>query len=262
MGDLEHGIKLIRELREISKKYPFQFAFKLQYRDLDTFIHPTMKNRDDIKHIKRFSETKLTQNELSILIKEIINNQFFTMATPFDEMSVDLIEHQNLDMIKIASCSFTDWPLLEKIVKIKKPIIASTAGATLEEIDRVISFLLHRNKDFAIMHCVGEYPTPDEKMNLSQITFLQKRYPGVRIGFSTHENPDKTDIIKLAIAKGASLFEKHVGLSNNKYKINAYSATPQQIDKWLLAAQISLQLCGEGDKRSPGVDVSNFKIAS
>ncbi len=252
MGDIEHGIKLIRAFGVVCKNYPqFKFAFKLQYRDLDTFIHPELKDRMDIKYIKRFAETRLSREQFDILIGEIRANGFMTMSTSFDEVSFDLIEDQNLDIIKIASCSFTDWPVLERAVSINKPIIASTAGASLDDIDRVVSFLSNRQKDFAIMHCVGEYPTSDEKMHLSQIDFLRKRYPNVRIGFSTHENPDNTDLIKIAIAKGANIFEKHVGLVTEKYPINAYSVTPEQADEWLSAAAYTVMVCGEGQSRLP-----------
>lgn len=252
MGDIRHGIKLIRAFGVVCKKYPqFKFAFKLQYRDLDTFIHPDLKDRMDIKYIKRFAETRLSREQFDQLIAEIKANGFMTMSTSFDEASFDTIESQNLDIIKIASCSFTDWPVLERAVSINKPIIASTAGASLEDIDRVVSFLSNRNKDFAIMHCVGEYPTADEKMHLSQIDFLKKRYPNVRIGFSTHENPANTDLIKIAIAKGANIFEKHVGLVADEYPINAYSVTPEQADAWLAAAAYTVMVCGEGEKRLP-----------
>ena len=172
MGRADHGIRVIREFGEVCNKYPFRFAFKLQYRELDTFIHSAMKDRMDLKYIKRFSETHLSRMEFDKLIEEIRANGFMAVCTPFDESSVDVIEQQNLDVIKIASCSFTDWPLLERVVQTDKPIIASTAGSTLKQIDQVISFLQHRQKDFAIMHCVGEYPTPDEKMHLSQINQL------------------------------------------------------------------------------------------
>lgn len=251
MGDMDHAFALIRKFGEICKKYPFKFAFKLQYRDLDTFIHPSAVGRDDIKYVKRFSETRLSKDQFNQLINEIRANGFLTMSTPFDEPSVDLIEEQDLDIIKIASCSFTDWPLLERVVKTKKPIIASTAGASLDEIDRVVGFFQHRQKEFAILHCVGEYPTPDEKMHLSQIDYLKRLYEGVRIGFSTHENPNNTDIIKMAVAKGATVFEKHVGLPTNEYPINAYSASPEQIEAWLEAASYAFKLCGEGKSRLP-----------
>jgi len=174
MGDVSHGIKLIKDFGSICKKYPFNFALKFQYRELNSFIHPRMKTRNDIKLIKRFSETKLDKNDFNKFIKEVKKQNFYTISTPFDEKSVTLIENQNLDFIKIASCSFNDWPLLERVVENNKPIIASTAGATEKEIDQVISFLQHRKKDFAIMHCVAEYPTPDKNINLGQISYLKK----------------------------------------------------------------------------------------
>jgi hypothetical protein len=69
------------------------------------------------------------------------------------------------------------------------------------------------------MHCVGEYPTADEKMHLSQIDFLRKRYTNVRIGFSTHENPDNTDLINLPgetnDIKGTLFFDSLLGTTDN-----------------------------------------------
>jgi sialic acid synthase SpsE/mannose-6-phosphate isomerase-like protein (cupin superfamily) len=252
MGDITHGFKVIETFGEICREFPeFKFAFKLQYRDLDTFIHPKMKSRDDIKYIKRFSETRLSRSDFDALVDKMRKEGFLAMATPFDNASIPIIIEQKLDILKIASCSFNDWPLLEQAVRTPLSIIASTAGADLEDIDRVVSFLTHRNKEFVLMHCVGEYPTADDKLHINQIDFLKTRYPNVRIGFSTHENPDNTDIIKMAIAKGVRVFEKHVGLETDKYSINAYSANPDQIKKWLTAARYAISVCGVGDQRQP-----------
>lgn len=252
MGDMNHGFEVISQFGKVCREFPeFEFAFKLQYRDLDTFIHPSMQGRDDVKYIKRFSETRLSREDFDKLGAKIRAEGFLTMSTPFDNASVDTIVDQGLDILKIASCSFTDWPLLEEVVGTDLPIIASTAGASLDEIDRVVSFLQHRDKDFAILHCVGEYPTADEKMHISQIDFLQQRYPGVRIGFSTHENPANTDIVKMAIAKGAAIFEKHVGVPTDKYPLNGYSASPEQVRQWLEAARYAKTVCGVGDSRLP-----------
>lgn len=252
MGEVAHGVEVIRQFGAVCRQFPeFKFAFKLQYRDLDSFIHPAMKDRNDLKYIKRFSETKLSRQDFERLIEEMRANGFLTMCTPFDNASVGTIEYQNLDIVKIASCSFTDWPLLERVVQNDLPIIASTAGASLEQIDNVVSFLTHRNKNFAILHCVGEYPTADDKLHISQIDLLKKRYPNVRIGFSTHENPANTDIVKMAIAKGVDLFEKHVGLQTDKHALNAYSASPEQVKAWLEAARYASTVCGVGNERLP-----------
>lgn len=262
MGDLAHGLALVRSFAEVCRPFPFQFAFKLQYRDLDTFIHPAMRGRDDVKYIKRFSETRLSREQFDALVAEIRAQGFLCLATPFDEASVTTIEEQGLDAIKIASCSMSDWPLLERAVQTARPLIVSTAGAKLEEIDRLVSFLTHRHKDFAILHCVGEYPTPDAHMHLSQIDFLRRRYPGIRVGFSTHEDPASTDIVQMALAKGACVFEKHVGLPTDKYPLNAYSANPQQVQRWLEAAQRAQLLCGEGAQRLPDNPVERASLRS
>ena len=57
-GSVEHGIRIIREIRKVCDQFTqFDFAFKLQYRDLDTFIQKDYKERTDIKNVKRFLDT-------------------------------------------------------------------------------------------------------------------------------------------------------------------------------------------------------------
>jgi len=47
------------------------------------------------------------------------------------------------------------------------------------------------------------------------------------------------------------MFEKHVGLSTDKYAINAYSATPEQIKRWLQAANDAFTMIGNPEERYP-----------
>jgi sialic acid synthase SpsE/quercetin dioxygenase-like cupin family protein len=244
MGDTAHGVAIIEAIGRVCRDFDFDFAFKLQYRDLDTFIHASFKGRNDVKYVKRFEETRLSREQFQTLLDAMRNNGFRTVCTPFDEASVDLIEAQDIEVIKIASCSLTDWPLLERIARAKKPIVASTAGASPEDVDNVVSFLLHRNKNLTLMHCVAEYPTPDSNLHIARIDALRTRYPEVRIGFSTHESPDRPEPVMLALAKGASVFEKHVGLRTEKYALNDYSADPEQVRQWLTAARQALVMCG------------------
>lgn len=265
-GSVEHGLRIIREIHEASKEFPFNFGFKLQARDISTFIHPDYQSRTDIKYVKRFSETKLSEQDFKTLKDEIEKFGFVSICTPFDENSVDLIEKLNFDVIKIASCSFTDWPLLERIAKTDKPIIASVAGTALEDIDKVVSFLSHRQKKFTLMHCVGEYPTLPENIQLNQVDLLKKRYPDIEIGYSTHEAPDNFTSIKLAIAKGATVFEKHVGVKAHGTELNSYSAVPYQVKNWLASAKQAFDICGLPDKRAKFsdkelADLKQFKRA-
>jgi sialic acid synthase SpsE/quercetin dioxygenase-like cupin family protein len=251
MGDLEHGKLMITQFADIIDNYKkfFDFAWKFQFRDFDTFIHKDYKGDMNHKYIKRFTETSLSEDQFIQLKNYAELKGFKTLCTGFDENSIDLIEKMNFDVIKVASCSFTDWPLLNKIITTNKPIILSTAGATLEEIDRVVSFMQHRQKNISLMHCVGEYPTQINNLQLNQIDLLKERYPNVPIGYSTHEEPNEFNAIQIAISKGAEIYEKHVAVSTEKYSPNAYSVTPDQFDEWLKNAKKAIIMCGEFNKR-------------
>ena len=252
MGDIEHGIHIVREFKKVVEGIEeFNFSIKLQHRD-DSFFHPDHIHRKDHKLIKRFVETRLGFDNFKRLTDEIRKNGFLTMCTPWDELSVDLMEKLDYDIFKIASCAFNDWPLWERVVKTNKQIIASTAGAQLDSIDQVVSFLSHRKKEFAIMHCVGEYPCAKENLELNQIDFFIDRYPGVPIGFSTHEDPSNMDSIKVTVAKGAMLYEKHIGVATDVYQLNAYSATPDQARSWIESARDTFKMCGGSKSKRKG----------
>ena len=245
-GSVERGLKIISDLAKVVAPYNdiFDFAVKFQYRNLETFIHPEYKDRLDLKFVKRFKETELCEEDFIKLHDFAKQNNFLTVCTAFDEKSVDTVQKHGYDIIKIASCSFTDWPLLEKIALCDLPIIASVAGSSLSDMKRVVQFFKHRDKNLSLMHCVAEYPTKPENIQLNQIDFLKENFKDIPIGFSTHESPDNTDIIKMAIAKHATLFEKHVGLADYEGSINKYSATPEQVAVWLEKAKEAYIICG------------------
>jgi N-acetylneuraminate synthase len=253
MGDLDHGLRLVDAFGDVADAYRshFEFAFKLQYRDLNTFIHPQFKDRADIKHIKRFQETRLEEADFLRLVARFGERGFQKICTPFDETSVGLVEKHGFQWIKIASCSLGDWPLMERVAESTLPIILSTAGSSFETLDRVMSFFEHRSRETAILHCVGEYPTPPERMQLNQLLRLKERYGNHVIGLSSHEPPGDTLTVQMALAKGAMMLEKHVGLPTERYPLNAYSCDPAQIDAWLAAARDALAVCGDEEGRHP-----------
>lgn len=244
-GQVEHGFRIIREVAEVVHSRGVRAALKFQFRDLDTFIHPVHRSGSRNKHIPRFLSTRLTAADFATMTAEVRRQEMVTMATPFDEASVDLIGQLGIEVVKVASCSATDWPLIEKIARCNKPVVFSTGGLTLKEIDDLVSFFDHRRVHFGIMHCVSIYPTPDDCMQLHQIEMLRNRYPRTTIGFSTHERPEETMAVAIAVAKGARMLERHIGVETDTIKLNAYSSTPAQLDAWIGAAQRALSLEGE-----------------
>jgi N-acetylneuraminate synthase len=249
-GSVEHGLRIISEIAKVSHEEGVRGALKFQFRHLDTFIHPDFKNNPNIPHIPRFMATKLSDKEFKTLADCVRENKLVTIATPFDEESLALIDKLDIELIKIASCSASDWPLIERIAEMNKPVVVSTAGLNMSAIDNLVSFLEIKNVNFALMHCVALYPTPIEKLQLNQIELFKRRYPHITIGFSTHEPPDYLDGIKIAYAKGARIFERHVGVETDKIKLNAYSSTPEQIRRWLRAYKETVAACG-AERRPP-----------
>ena len=243
-GSVEHGLSIIKEIGTIVAKHDVRGVFKFQFRDLDTFIHPSHKNNSDNKHIPRFLSTKLDEQQFGSLLNEVKSQNMISMVTPFDEKSVELALELDFEILKIASCSAKDWPLLDVVAATGKPVIFSTGGLKIDDIDNLVSFFEHKGTDFAIMHCVSIYPTPSDMCELNQIELLIKRYPGRVIGWSTHENPDDKSPILVAYAKGARIFERHVGKETEEIKLNAYSSTPKQVDNWLSAYHEAVKLCG------------------
>lgn len=250
-GSLEHGKRIVESIARCAAPYAgrFRFAVKFQYRDLDTFIHPHMRGRADVKNIKRFEDTRLSKGEFAELFDCVRRNGLLTMCTPFDEASAARIGAEGFDIIKIASCSFADWPLMEAVAQTGLPVIASAAGSGMETIRNVLSFFQHRRIPICLMHCVGEYPTPNGHLQMNQIDVFRREFPGVPIGFSTHEAPDNLEPVKIAVAKGARIFEKHVGVEAEGVKLNAYSANPEQVAGWLAAAATAFDICGQEEGR-------------
>lgn len=259
-GSVEHGIDIIKAMGKIARKYNIKASVKLQYRNLDTFVHPNYKNRTDVKHIPRFMDTRLNYDQFTQLVDTIHEEGMIAMSTPFDEDGVDWCMDQGVDIIKVASCSALDWPLLTKIALTQKPVIISTGGKSLSDIDKLYNFFTHKGCEFAFLHCIAEYPAPFEHLQLDFIERMNRRYPDITIGYSGHEEPNDNIVPMLAIAKGAKILERHVGLPTETITLNAYSMNPEQADRWVKAAVDARTICSM--KREDNKYVSQEEIDS
>ncbi|MFI5362312.1 MAG: N-acetylneuraminate synthase family protein, partial [Elusimicrobiota bacterium] len=134
-GKPERGLKIVRDFGKVVRYNNVRAAIKLQIRDVDSFIHKDFKLRDDIRYIKKTRETKLTLDEFAELVEAIRENGCIRMATAFDERSVDICSELGIEILKLASSDINDWILIERIAKTRKPVIASTGGSSLKDLD-------------------------------------------------------------------------------------------------------------------------------
>lgn len=169
-------------------------------------------------------------------------------ATAFDEASADFLMDLPVPAIKIASGSLTDHRLLAHVSSMGVPIILSTGGGTMADIDEAVNTLTVHTEDIAILHCTAAYPCAFEELNLLVITTLRERYKDYVIGFSGHDNGIAMSLVAYSI--GARIIERHFTLNRaNKGTDNAFSLEPsgmRKLTRDLSRAHVAL---GDGIKR-------------
>ena len=231
-GSVEHGKTIIDRAAEAISGLGFDAAIKFQYRDLDTLIHPQFKGDYSYKYIKRFEETRLNDDQFAELIHHSREKGFSVACTPFDEASVEKVVEHGFDYLKVASAYSTDWPLLTKVVEANLPTVVSTGGLSIRDLDRSVVFLSKRVHQLALMHCVAVYPTPDDQLALNRLDLMRDRFPGIALGYSTHERQDNYLAVGLALAKGAHIFERHIAEDDGTIPVNAYSSSSDHLRLW------------------------------
>ncbi len=130
------------------------------------------------------------------------------ISTPFDIESADFLDDM-MDVYKISSSDLTNKPFIEYICKFNKPIILSTGASSLHEIQEAVSWIEKYDNPLALLHCVLNYPTPDENANLGMILDLKAKFPNKIIGYSDHTLPKDMKVCEMATMLGSVIIEKH-----------------------------------------------------
>ena len=247
-GSLQRGLKIIDAFSKIVRFNNVRATIKLQFRDVENFVHKDFRGRTDIRYIKKTLDTRLPKKDLATLVDAIRQSGCIPSATPFDEASVDFCEELDLPVIKLASSDVNDWFLIERIAKTKKPVLASSGGSSLKDLDDLVTFFDNRHIPLGLNHCVSLYPTQQADLELNQIDFLRNRYPQNTIGLSTHEYEDWEASLTIAYAKGARTFERHIDIEDGGIPVSPYCSLPHQIDTWFKTFRKAKRMCG-----NPGV---------
>ena len=169
-------------------------------------------------------------------------------ATAFDEASADLLAELELPAYKIASGDLRNTPLLRHVAALGKPMIVSTGGATLEDVDRAMEAIAPVNDRICLLQCTAAYPAAVEELNLAVITTLRERYPEVVVGLSDHQ--DGIAMATVAYMLGARVIEKHFTLSHAaKGTDHAFSLIPEGMRKLVRDLRRVPVAMGDGEKR-------------
>lgn len=258
-GSVERGREIIRQHGKVVQECGVKAAVKFQFRDVDSFVHDAFKPKESIekegevvqapgsssRYIKKTIATKLTPVEFAELLKEVRAHGMLTMATPFDEKSVEWCRDLDIDIVKIASQDAKSWVLVERIADLGKPTIISNGGTDIADLDRVVDLFEKKGVPLAINHCVSMYPSEDDELELNQVDYLLKRYPNHVIGYSTHEYNDWSSSVQITHAKGARTWERHVDIEDAEgTPVSKYCSLPGQVRVWFEAFNKAKEMMG------------------
>ena len=185
---------------------------------LNSIYTPSLLNyedelKPDYEAINFFSPFALTFEDYTSLknLAEKLGLLFF--SAPFDVDSLDMLKKLNIDLYKIASSEVTNIRLIKKIAQTGKPVILSTGMSSRSEIaDAIDVFKTAGGKKLALLHCVSNYPTLPEHINLNRILSLKHEF-GFEIGFSDHTKGWKAAVVAATV--GVRIFEKHFTIDKN-----------------------------------------------
>jgi len=169
-------------------------------------------------------------------------------STAFDIASANFLEGLDVPAYKIASGDLKSTPLLKHVAAFGKPMIVSTGGATIDDVQRAYDTIMPINPQLAILQCTAGYPAAFEELDLRVIATYRERFPDAVIGFSSHDNGIAMPVA--AYMLGSRIVEKHFTLNRaSKGTDHAFSLEPVGLSKLVRDLDRTHKAMGNGEKK-------------
>ncbi|HEX2461127.1 MAG TPA: N-acetylneuraminate synthase family protein [Vicinamibacterales bacterium] len=214
-------------------------AYNKPYDNENSFGSTYGEHREFLEFgLKEYTELQRYARELGI--------DFF--ATAFDVASADFLAELDMPAFKIASGDVKSAPLLEHVARFGKPVIISTGGALIDDVQRAYETLMAINPQVGILQCTAGYPASFDELDLRVIEQYRERFSGAVIGYSGHDNGIAMPVA--AYVLGARIVEKHFTLNRAmKGTDHAFSLEPVGLRKMVRDLQRTHKALGNGCKK-------------
>jgi sialic acid synthase len=250
-GKMETAKELFRAAKECGAH-----AAKLQKRDNRSLFTREMYNKPyenensfgatygEHREALEFGESEY--RELQQYAKEI-DITFF--ATAFDFKSADFLAKLDMPAFKMASGDLTNIPLLTYVAQFQKPMVLSTGGGTMDDVQRAYDAVMPINNRLCIMQCTAGYPPAYEQLNLNVLKTFREQFPDIVIGLSSHDSGIAMSLF--AYSLGARVIEKHFTLNRAmKGTDHAFSLERSGMRRLVRDLQRARLAGGDGVKRT------------
>ncbi|MEE2681035.1 MAG: N-acetylneuraminate synthase family protein [Planctomycetota bacterium] len=188
---------------------------------------------------------QLSSQDLRSLVDSARRLGLQSLVTVFTPRLVDPVLEFGWNLLKVASPDLVNRPLLEALRAGGLPMLASTGGATLEEIQQAVEWI--GAEDLALLHCVSSYPTEADDASLAAIRTIADA-TGLPVGYSDHTRMVETGA--LAVAAGATILEKHLTWNSSAPgPDHAASMDPDEFQTYVRLARTARRMLGSPEKR-------------
>jgi N,N'-diacetyllegionaminate synthase len=208
-GDVDLAKRMIESAAENGAD-----AVKLQTFVASEMISNTLMGDDpdhpgnEIPFYEFFQRYELSREDYKTLMTHAQALNIPLFSTPFDGASLDMLVELGVPTLKIASPDLTYTPFLERVAETGLPVVLSTGMASEEEIAQALQALC-KAKSVILLHCVSNYPSQYEEMNLACMASLRQRFE-LPVGLSDHTLDNMSAVV--AASLGAVMIEKHFTL--------------------------------------------------
>lgn len=182
------------------------------------------------------------------------------ISTPFDLQAVEELDALNVPAFKIASYEIVDYDLLKAAAAKQKPMIVSTGGSDLADVERAVATIKAEGNDqIILLHCVSQYPAEISDLNIRAMQTLARAFD-LPAGFSDHSMGSVAAVV--AIALGARCLEKHFTLDPTRPGPDHPSAAdPDQFARYVEAVRDAERSLGSPVKRVQESELENRRLA-
>jgi N,N'-diacetyllegionaminate synthase len=246
-GDLELAKRMIESAAENGAD-----AVKLQTFVASEMISNTLLADDpdhpgnEIPFYEFFQRYELSHEDYKILIAHARTLNISLFSTPFDNASLDMLVELGVPALKIASPDLTYTPFLERMAETGLPVVLSTGMGDEREIAQALE-ALSKAKSVILLHCVSNYPSQYEEMNLRCLAGLRQRFK-LPVGLSDHTLDNMSAIV--AASLGAVMIEKHFTLDRKMPGVDqSISMQPEDLRKLKSDLLNVTKILGEGKKQ-------------
>jgi len=245
------SIELAKRLIDLAKKYNFD-SVKFQKRDSDICVPEQQKGKmrttpwGDMTYLEYRKKIEFNSREYKEIDNYCKKIKIDWFSSVWDANSLKFMKQFNTKYNKVASAMLTNQALLELIAKEKKLTFISTGMSKMRDINQAVNIFKRNKCNFVLMHCVSNYPCPEEDLNLNLITTLKKEFK-CKIGYSGHESSVSPSLAAWFL--GADYIERHITLERSMYGTDQAASLSEQGIRELTSLLTKFpQMLGNGKK--------------